>query len=79
MLFLICISLILTVACTIREYCLSQETTDVTIAQDNNYSHLHKTIDNSELSWNFILINRWNCLPENFGITLRETENGEKV
>ena len=78
MLFLICVSILLTVACTIQEY-LSQETASVAIKQDDEYSHLHKTIDNSELSWNFILINNWNCLPENFNVILRETENGEKV
>ncbi len=78
-LFLICVSILLTVACTIREHYLSQESASVTIVQDDEFSHLHKTIDNSELSWNFILINNWNCLPENFNVILRETENGEKV
>lgn len=79
MLFLICVSIILTIACTIREHYLSQETDSIIIEQEDKYSHLHKTIDNSELSWNFILINNWNSLPENFNVILRETENGEKV
>lgn len=79
LMFLICASILVTVACTIREYYLSQETTSATIEQDDKYAHLHKTIDNSQLSWNIILINNWNCLPENFNVSLHETENGEKV
>lgn len=79
LIFLICVSILLTVACTIREHYLSQETDSVIFEQEDKYSHLHKTIDNSQLSWNFILINNWNSLPENFNVILCETENGKKV
>lgn len=79
LIFLICSSIIVTVACTIREYHLSQETDSVIIEQDDEHAHLHKTINNSELLWNLVLINSQNRLPENFNVVLKETSNGEKI
>lgn len=77
--FLICIAIILSIACTVKEYYFSQQSTSSASFQNDAHSHLHKTIDNSEQSWYMLLINDWNCLPEDFNVSLHETENGEKV
>lgn len=77
--FLICASILISIACTVQDYYISQQPTPAALSQNDTYPHLHKTINNSDLSWNIILINNWNCLPENFNVSLHETENGEKV
>lgn len=77
--FLLCASIIIGIACAVQEYYISNQSMSAALSQDDTYPHLHKAIDNSELSWNMILINNWNCLPENFNVSLHETESGEKV
>lgn len=76
---LICIALLLSLACAVKEYYFPQETAFSAISADDQYAHLHKPVNNAEQQWNLILINRWNKSPINLKVSLYETENGEKV
>ena len=73
--FLICVAIILSIACAVKEYYVSQKSTSAASSQNDDYSFYHKAVDNSDKYWNMILINNWNCLPDNFNVSLHKTEN----
>lgn len=79
MIFLLCTALLLGIACTAREYIISFEYNPAAVSEDDAFAYLHKTVDNSEQPRNLILVNDWNCVPENYEVELYKTSNGEYV
>ncbi len=76
---LICLSLILGIACTIKEFYVDRYDTSAAAEIDDEYRHLHKEIDNSSQPWNLLLVNDYNPMPEKTEITLVETKYGERI
>ncbi len=74
---LVCLALILGIACTVKEFYVERNSPAVS-AEDDKYAHLHIELDNKKQPWNLILVNDFNEMPKT-DITLKETAYGEKV
>ncbi len=72
-------ALILGIACGIKEYTQTIQTSSPVVSENDNYAQLHKTINNSLQPWNLVLVNSYNKASFMSSLSLYETENGEKV
>lgn len=77
--FLLCTALLLGIACIIQDYLTDEANESVAADINDEFAHLHKEADNKNLAWNLVLVNDWNCVPENYEVKLYKTSDGEYV
>lgn len=69
--------LLLFIGCTIGIYSFVQKKINPT--QHVNYTLSNKNSSNDSNNWKYVVVNKWNEIPNNYSVNLVELSNGESV